>query len=330
MRVWKSAIALTLVVVSFACGDERAAATDHVASGSASPAHVELAPIVATCAETIGTTEIRRKGQVRWEKVDVGATFRERDWVRTGPRGFARLRFGTRGFLDLAENTTVLVDSAITVESGIVVGTAGEKPVLVTAVDGSQARIAAGPDGPAEFRLTPSDSKGLEIAVTKGKLRVITKDGERIVSAGEATDLAKQRTSDNVKLLGFPKSLAPGVDAQFLFAPKMQIPLTWTRVEGAARYHVQIARDTDFHSLVLETETATPTSALAPDREGVYVWRIAARDAAGRLGEYGFARRIFCQTSHPPSSSRGDRSAAPRSTGSRSSVRPRLQDPVRS
>ena len=41
---------------------------------------------MATASETVGTIEVRRKGQVNWEPVVVGTTLRERDWVRTGPR----------------------------------------------------------------------------------------------------------------------------------------------------------------------------------------------------------------------------------------------------
>ncbi len=292
----KSAIALGFVV-TLACRGDRTEPAEH-AAGSA-PVEQALAQIVATCAASTGTTEIRRKGQVRWERADVGATFRERDWVRTGPKSYARLRFATRGFLDLGENTTVLVDSSIMIESGTVVGVAETEPLRINAADGSEARIAAAPGGPVEFRLTPSETKGLEIAVTKGSLEVTTTAGKRIIAAGEAADLAQQHTGEVVKLLGFPKSLSPGVDARFLFAPKLQIPLVWAPVPGVTRYHVQLARDTEFHDLVSTAETTTPNSAFAPDAKGIYTWRVAARDGAGRLGEYGFARRIYVENDEP-------------------------------
>jgi hypothetical protein len=297
--VWKSAIALAVVVVvGLACRDKGAGEQTATGSGSA---HVEqaAAQIVATSAETSGTVEVRRKGEVRWERVDVGATFRERDWVRTGANSFARLRFATHGFLDLGENTTVLVDSSVSVESGSVVGIAeGAEPIRVNAGDGSEARIAAAPGGPAEFRLTPSGT-GLEIAVIKGNLEVTTKDGKRIVAAGQATDVAQQRTSEVVQLLPFPKSLSPGVDARFKFGAGLRIPLAWTEVPGAAHYHLQIARDTEFHNLVMTSETAGTNGSFSPDAEGLYVWRVAARDASGRLGEYGFARRLYCESGEP-------------------------------
>jgi hypothetical protein len=296
--VWKSAIALA---VAAACNGNHAESTEQAPKGS-DLAHVEeaLAQIVATSAQTNGTVEVRRKGQVRWEKLDVGTTLRERDWVRTAASSTARVRFANGGFLDLGENTTVLVDTTISVESGTVVGTADSThPLVVAAADGSQARIAATGGEHVEFRLTPSATKGVEIAVTKGSLDVVTQDGTRTVNAGEATDLAEQHTNEIVKLLGFPKSLSPGVDARFLFAPKMKIPFTWAAVPNAAHYHLQVARDTDFYNLVSSADSATPNNSFSPDAEGMYAWRVAARDGSGRLGEWGFARRIYCENGEP-------------------------------
>jgi hypothetical protein len=258
-----------------------------------------MSQIVATCAEENGTIEIRRKGQVRWEKVGVGGTFRQLDWVRTGAHSFARLRFASGGFLDIQENTTVLVDTAVMVEAGSVVGVADAKqPFVVKAADGSQATVVASGEGTAEFRLTPA-AEGVEIAVTKGALEVATPDGKRVLGAGEATQIAHQHAGDTVKLLAFPKSLSPGVDARFLFAQGMSIPLVWTHVPTAAKYFVQVARDTEFHVLVQSGDVADAKTAFGPDALGMYAWRVAARDASGRLGEFGFARRVYCETVQP-------------------------------
>jgi hypothetical protein len=182
----------------------------------------------------------------------------------------------------------------------MVVGVAeGEQPLVVNAADGSQVRVAAAPGGPVEFRLTRSASQGVEIAVTKGNLKVTTADGERILAAGEATEVVHRHAGDTMKLLGFPKSLSPGIDARFQFAANMQIPLTWGTVPGAMRYYVQLARDTEFHDLVLTAETTAPNTSFTADRAGMYAWRVAARDASGRLGEFGFARRIYCENDQP-------------------------------
>lgn len=291
--MWKSAIALGCAIA--ACRGDQGESTT---TGSAGSAVVEaVAKIVATSAETTGTVEIRRKGEARWEKVEVGGAFRERDWVRTGPRSFARLRFATGGYMDLGENTTVLVDSSFTIEQGTVVGfTEGKDKLTVKAADGSEAAIASA--GPAEFRLTPGD-QGLEVAVTKGSVELALPDGKHTIAAGEAATIAHHRVGDASKLLAFPKSISPGVDARFLFKPSMTIPLVWSHVPDSKGYYLQIARDTEFHNLVSTAALADAKGSFAPDAVGVYAWRVAARDASGRLGEFGFARRIYCEHEQP-------------------------------
>lgn len=292
---------VVLVFLGTACKGDSEANNSRTASAPAVRVEQELSKIVATTAEVQGLVEVRRKGQPQWEQVGVGTALRERDWVRTGAGAFARIRYGAGGFLDLRGGTTILVDSAITVEAGTLVGVAepGSAPLVVRSADGSEARIVATAQGqPAEFRLTPGAS-GLEIAVIRGSVDVLTAAGAQPVGMGEASDLSNQRASAAVKLLGFPRTLTPGVDARFLFAPDLRVTMTWKSLAGASRYRVQVAHDTDFRALVLDTESTASALDFSPPDDGAYAWRVAGIDAAGRLGEYGFARRLFLETEPP-------------------------------
>lgn len=302
--MWERALAASLALACAPGCKGHSAAPAPPRAGSANVRQVEqaLAKIVATCAEATGTVEARREGDPRWGPIGVGAVFREHDWVRTGDHAYARLRFVAGGFLELREDTTILVDTAIHVDTGalVAVAEAGKGPLVVRAADGSEARIEAAAGGPnAEVRLTPSGASGLEIAVTGGAATVTTRAGARTIAAGEASQLAGGTTTDTVKLLPFPHSLLPGVDARFHYESGKAMDLSWTKVAGAARYHVQVARDTDFHVLVLEADTAAPRVSFSPDEAGMYVWRAAAVDAAGHVGELGFARRMYFEDAPP-------------------------------
>lgn len=311
VAMWARAAAMSLVA-ALGCGSESAKEPPVpapkgpvVATGSGSAeAKVEeaLADIVATTADVLGTVEVRRKGSATWEKVAIGATLRERDWVRTGKGGFARVRFGERGFVDLREDTTIIVDTAIKVEAGTLTGRAEPGSALVVRTeDGSEAKIAAVEGGEAaEFRLTPSKDKGVEVAVTKGAAKVSTSAGETQLKAGQASDVAANKASAVVELIAFPRSVAPGIDARFLFVTDKPIKIAWAAVPGASRYLVQIAKDTEFREMRMSIETATTSTTFVPDTFGMYAWRIAARDKkTERLSEYGFARRIFVEESPP-------------------------------
>lgn len=272
-------------------------------TGSAEVKHVEeaLGSIIATCAEALGTIEVRRKGQAHWEPLAIGGTLRERDWVRTGKGSFVRIRFAGRGFVDLRENTTLLVDSALSIDSGAVAVVAeGDKPFEMTAKDGSKATIAAAPgSGPAEVRLVPGKDSALEVAVMKGSVAVTTDGGQQTVAAGHATDVANNRASGVVRLIAYPRSVAPGIDARFLFVEDKEIRLSWQPVKSAKGYLVQIARDPEFRELVTTAELAATHTAFVPTVAGQYAWRVAARDKNDRLGEYGFARRLFVEQEPP-------------------------------
>lgn len=84
-----------------------------------------------------------------------------------------------------------------------------------------------------------------------------------------------------------PLTIRPA-NAEVSYLPKPRFE--WSRSEGAEGAHIQIARDASMGELVQEIDSAStrarPTVPLSP---GTYWWRVAARDARGRLGLFGGA-----------------------------------------
>jgi hypothetical protein len=104
---------------------------------------------------------------------------------------------------------------------------------------------------------------------------------------------------DAVQLLDFPTSVDPGIDARYRFVADAAIRLTWKPVAGASGSRVPVARDLAFVAVEQTLDVAGTEATFTPRGEGVYAWRVATRDGAGRLGEYGFARRIYCEHEAP-------------------------------
>ena len=256
--------------------------------------------IVATCADASGAVDARRKGEPKWEPVRIGATFRERDWVRTGDDGYTRLRFSDRRFLELPERTTILIDNEITIDSGSLVAVAGGgESMRIKAADGSVAQIiSTSGDARSELRFTPSKTKGVEIAVTKGTVRLVTSAGEQALGAGEASDLANDRAGAVAKLPGAPAGLS--LDTRLQLAPGVLVPLRWAPVAGATRYRVQVALDPTFRVREIDRELPGPEMSFTPDRAGTYVWRVASIDGQGRLGAFGDVRQVQVDTEPIP------------------------------
>ncbi|MDG4582805.1 MAG: FecR domain-containing protein [Candidatus Competibacter sp.] len=76
--------------------------------------------------------------------------------------------------------------------------------------------------------------------------------------------------------------------------PEKAPTFEWTEPAAAASYHLQLAEDERFASVLLDlpdyaSTRLTPDQTLAP---GVYYWRVATRDSAGRQGPFGDPQRF--------------------------------------
>jgi hypothetical protein len=173
-------------------------------------------------------------------------------------------------------------------------------PIVLRTGEGKDVRLAAAAPGekPVTVRLTRG-VRGTEVAVTSGQVRVVGTGGATTLRSGQAADVKADGTGDVVELLGFPASVEPGIDARFRWEPQLAIRIAWRAVEGATGYRVQIARDLAFQSVEQAFEADGTQTTFVPRAEGLYAWRVASRDAAGRLGEYGFARRIYLEKEQP-------------------------------
>lgn len=283
--------------------------------GAASAANA-LASIAATCAAAQGQVHVKRTRQAFWVQIGVGAVFHAGDWLRTGSKSSARIQFVSGGGLELDEEAMVIIDlsppkpgmpseALVSLESGVVHGVAPpaapDQPqagVLIRAADGSQMRLVPKAGTEVHYRLTKG-SAGTEVAIIEGQATLASAGVERELSSGQTADFSSGRLSEPVELPDFPQSLEPGIDARLRFANGMAIRLAWQEVPDAKGYRLQVARDLSFLSIALTAEPASPEHSWPPAEPGLYVWRVATRDRAGRVGEFGFARRIFCEREEP-------------------------------
>lgn len=314
----RRALAAALLLAAAACKKPEPPPAAPPDSGTAEAAK-SLAAIVASCAETEGEVQVRRAGQREWTTIATGAVFRAGDVVKTAPGGFARVEFLAGGGLELEADAEVAIDvvppaaagapapppeQRISVERGVVRGfmpaKADAAPIVLRTAEGKDVRLAAAAPGekPVAVRLTRG-ARGTEVAVTSGQVRVGGAQGETTLRAGQAADVRAEGTTEVVDLIAFPASQEPGIDARFRWEPQLAIRMSWRAVAGASGYRVQIARDLAFQSVEQAFDAEGTQATFVPRAEGLYAWRVASRDASGRLGEYGFARRIYLEKEQP-------------------------------
>ena len=279
-----------------------------------------LASIVATCAEFIPPGEVRRKGAPFFQPIAVGMPLRAGDWVRTGNRGFAKIAFRSGGGLEVSEASLVVIDQVapeagtdagahqsplVRVESGTVRGELASSasglelvPLIIDTGDGNRLRLTArAGEKQVTFRLSHEASKPAEVAITAGAADLSGPKGVRTVSAGQTTTVSGDEEVED--LIEFPPSLEPAVDVHLGYSKELSIHVAWKEIQGATGYQVQLASDITFQRLVASGMSTGSGFDFTPPGPGVYSWRVASRDAKGRLGEPGFARRIFVDQEGP-------------------------------
>jgi hypothetical protein len=280
-----------------------------------------LAAIVASAASVVGTVEVHRPGG-GWEAVQPGSVFRVGDEVRTGTLSTARVEFVAGGGLELEELALVVIDAAppapaqagqpapapdtrVAVKEGVVRGFLPEAPaqgaapgIVVATGDGAEVRLAARPGEKAAFRLTRKEG-GTELAVTGGRATLRGAGGEATLVSGQATVASAAGLTEAAELIEFPPSVEPGIDARFQLVPELSVRLAWKPVPGATAYRVQVARDLSFQRPFMGVTVEGTEVSFAPREAGMYAWRVASVDGGRRQGEYGFARRLYCELSPP-------------------------------
>jgi hypothetical protein len=287
-------------------------------ASSQPPPAVVAGPAIATCAKVVGEVEVRRAGQGFFEPLAAGSVLRAGDWVRTGDRAFTRLAFLSGGELELLERAAVVVDLStvtpadggvpiaspeIALKEGFVRGTLGGASPLsrltIKTKDGTELRLAPRSAGAALTYRLEQRGDSVDVAVLQGEGTLVVGGTERTLRTGQVSVVRAGASTEAVPLIEFPESVEPGIDARFLYHPGMHIQLTWSSVKGAGSYQVQIARDLSFQELEVTGYTTETSFDFHPPHGGAYAWRVASRDASSRLGEYGFARRVFCEEQVP-------------------------------
>jgi hypothetical protein len=135
--------------------------------------------------------------------------------------------------------------------------------------------------------------------MTSGEARIAAGGAQKALKRGQAVEMTDGAVSAPIELIDFPPSVEPGVDARFHFKPGLSIRMTWRAVAGATGYRVQVGHDLAFQAVDASKELKGTEFTFVPKGPGMHSWRVAARDASGRYGEYGFARRFYTE-SEPP------------------------------
>jgi hypothetical protein len=157
--------------------------------------------------------------------------------------------------------------------------------------------LTARGDAAVQLRLQRT-GHGAEVALLQGEAALASAGSVRPLKAGEVVELMSGEIGPVESMIDPPAPSEPLADER-LFCPGLIARLSWKEVEGATGYAVQVAREPAFLQPILSAELEATHTLLVPRAPGRLLWRIAARDAQRRLGDFSEPRALFCE-SEPP------------------------------
>jgi hypothetical protein len=150
-----------------------------------------------------------------------------------------------------------------------------------------------------EIRNSDRQNEASLFTVQKGKVKLTTPKEQVMLKGGEVgiVDPAVQKISVK-ELLSPPEAVEPENGAIFY---KEGVSLTWSKLEGAVSYLVEIARDPRFSNVYLEKSNSTTTLWLAKNvPDGRYFWRVRGVDGQGIVGRCSDNRYFDIQLDQVP------------------------------
>lgn len=258
-----------------------------------------------------GAVQIRR-GQADWDDVMAGEEIRSGDTLRTTGPAAARIDFEAGGGLRLAEPARValsLSNSApalpvVALEAGLVRGYlsapapgAGAPAMQIAAPPAGTATLTAKGDKPVQLRLQRVQD-GFEVALLAGEAGLAAAGVDRALAAGQVARVVSGEIREVEPLIDPPAPISPEPDGRF-FCPGLVARLSWKEVGGASGYALQVAAEPTFQQPVLDRQPTAPHALFVPRAPGRFLWRVAARDAQGRLGTFGEPQALFCEADPP-------------------------------
>lgn len=248
-----------------------------------------------------GRVQIARHFDWKWVPVVPNMLVSEGDWIRTRSRSSVEIRQDDGTIIKLRPNSKAMLSLAgttktargevrvtqVKLDSGSVIAKVNkllqrdsrfeiETPTATSFVRGT------------EFRVKVEDQGGTRLEVLEGTVDFGSSDNN-ISVGGNFGSLVKEAGNTPVSphaLPMAPSQLFTPAEREVLDGDIASYRFSWSAVDGAARYHLEISSDAEFRQLMDETwvsGTDAELMSLSIDslEPGTYFWRVAAIDTDG-------------------------------------------------
>jgi hypothetical protein len=242
-----------------------------------------------------GSVRIKKASSNEWVTADYSVPLEKGDVIQTGPEGMAKIVFND------GTNYTVKQDSLIVIQENsanerqqtsvaVSVNTGTVDLATGTYIQGSKSQVIM--DG-ATASLAPDSAARVSKDAKAGHDELlITRGSGEIERNGEALQLAPWEKASfkptsghlqKIKEIGPPTPISPAnMMPIFVSHDPKPIEFSWTPMENAQGYRLQISRNPYFSSLVLDHKVSSPDVMVSGLSEGPYYWMVRSFDAQDR------------------------------------------------
>ncbi len=261
-----------------------------------------------------GDVKIKRSRQFVWDNVGSNTALRVGDQIKTASNGSAQIIYfdGTITTIkpgSLLEIRELFEDPATRVRKvreklnfgGVTATTPGanvEGSFHEVATDSATARAM----DRAHFDVAyDAETQKTRAEVQSGTANVEAAGKTLTLQPLDRMEVSREQVVSQQKVLPAPTLIEPTDQRVFQAgeAAGQVASLRWARVDGAARYRLQLARTALFGDLLLDKSDIRSTSVQIPGlHEGIYYWRVSVLDGQAVESAFSEARRFKVDGPH--------------------------------
>ncbi|MDH3672761.1 MAG: DUF4962 domain-containing protein [Gammaproteobacteria bacterium] len=250
--------------------------------------------IMAIVTELGNKVNVKSANTIAWSKAQLGMALADRDAIQTYAKGRALIEFGGDNYLDIGENSLVVLQGmeadlfvnklrTFRVEAkgelrGKLQRSSDGLTNLQVALPGADLKMVPGEgeQSPVEFKLAVNKDKSSTLSISKGGAEVMI--GGKSVSLGEnfgVTIGADGKTLGPVALPARPILKLPvdGNAAYFRKRPP-KIRFAWESEKPVSAYRFMLSRDPEFRQLLVDERVKRASFTHGNLKKGEYYWRV--------------------------------------------------------
>ncbi len=271
-----------------------------LARGSEESLLSDTETITAILTEYRKTVKHKRANNLAWRPVELELPLYDHDAVQTFRDSSAVITFDSENYLEMGEKSLVIIKSLehdpifrekrsflVVVDgefTGKISGAADSSVQLELTTPTAVARISSdeGSGKDTEFKIKVNPDNSSSIAVFNGKAEIEAQGQRIILGSNQSTNVGANGAPSAPRSLPDPAILAAPRDSAVFYYRDLppRVQFRWQAVEEAEKYHFTVARDAEFHDIIVSERISRPKFVHGNLKSGTYFWRVRTSNGA--------------------------------------------------